>query len=211
MTVYYTLTFLLMVAEMATFCLLVMPLPFSVRRKMFTFFSENAFVAKLAYGLKISFIFVAILFLDAVQRMMRLSAKNDVAQNKEGIQDVRTETNFAARKFYAQRNLYLTGFTLFLSIIITRTFYILLDLVHVQDEYAKLKKSTATSSKNTIASKDQALQIEELKAQLSTLQSQDRDFANLKKQAKQQADEYDRLATKFNESTGADKSNKRVD
>jgi len=41
----------------------------------------------------------------------------------------------------AQRNIYLTGFTLFLSIILTRTFYILLDLVHVQGEYAELKKA----------------------------------------------------------------------
>ena len=40
----------------------------------------------------------------------------------------------------AQRNMYLTGFTLFLSIILTRTFYILLDLVHVQEEYSKLKQ-----------------------------------------------------------------------
>jgi len=210
MTVYYTLTFLLMAGEMATFCLLVLPLPFAVRRKLFTFLSENPLVAKFSYGLKISFIFVAILFVDAVQRMLRLSAKSDVSQSKEGIQDVRTETNFAARKFYAQRNLYLTGFTLFLSIILTRTFYILLDLVHVQEEYSKLKKSTATSSKSTIANKDQTAQVEDLKTKLSALQAKERDFDNLKKQAKQQADEYDRLATKFNEATGAN-SNKRTD
>ena len=40
----------------------------------------------------------------------------------------------------AQRNTYLTGFALFLSLVLTRTFYILLELVHAQDEYAKLKK-----------------------------------------------------------------------
>ncbi len=39
----------------------------------------------------------------------------------------------------AQRNTYLTGFCLFLSLVLTRTFYILLDLVHTQEEYAKLK------------------------------------------------------------------------
>lgn len=44
----------------------------------------------------------------------------------------------------AQRNMYLTGFTLFLSIILTRTFYILLDLVHVQGEYAELKKAVSS-------------------------------------------------------------------
>ena len=41
----------------------------------------------------------------------------------------------------AQRNVYLTGFCLFLSLVLTRTFYIILDLIHTQEEYAKLKKA----------------------------------------------------------------------
>ena len=41
----------------------------------------------------------------------------------------------------AQRNTYLTGFCLFLSLVLTRTFYIILDLIHTQEEYAKLKRS----------------------------------------------------------------------
>ena len=36
MTLYYTLVFLLLVAEMALFMLLIVPLPFTLRRKMFT-------------------------------------------------------------------------------------------------------------------------------------------------------------------------------
>jgi hypothetical protein len=45
----------------------------------------------------------------------------------------------------AQRNVYLTGFCLFLSLVLTRTFYIIQDLIHVQDEYAKLKKAVRLS------------------------------------------------------------------
>ncbi len=41
----------------------------------------------------------------------------------------------------AQRNTYLTGFTLFLSLVLTRTFYIVLELISAQEEYAKLKQS----------------------------------------------------------------------
>jgi hypothetical protein len=37
MTLYYTLVFLLLVAEMALFMLLIVPLPFTLRRKMFTY------------------------------------------------------------------------------------------------------------------------------------------------------------------------------
>ncbi|TVY18924.1 hypothetical protein LARI1_G003745 [Lachnellula arida] len=43
MTLYYSLVFLLLVAEMALFMLLIVPLPFTIRRKMFTFMSVALF------------------------------------------------------------------------------------------------------------------------------------------------------------------------
>jgi len=46
----------------------------------------------------------------------------------------------------AQRNVYLTGFCLFLSLVLARTFYIIQDLIHVQDEYAKLKTAVRSFS-----------------------------------------------------------------
>lgn len=39
--------------EMSIFMLLVVPLPFTVKRKLFTFISENPLVAKLQYGMKV--------------------------------------------------------------------------------------------------------------------------------------------------------------
>lgn len=51
------MTFMLLAAEMATFCLLVAPLPHAIRKKLFHFLSESPAVAKLAYGLKITFMY----------------------------------------------------------------------------------------------------------------------------------------------------------
>lgn len=45
--------FLMLVTEMALFMLLVLPLPFTWRRKIFTFISESPIVAKLQYGMKV--------------------------------------------------------------------------------------------------------------------------------------------------------------
>ncbi|KIJ64271.1 hypothetical protein HYDPIDRAFT_112252 [Hydnomerulius pinastri MD-312] len=210
MTIYYSLTFLLLAAEMATFCILVFPLPYTIRKKLFRFLAESPIVAKVAYGLKISFIFVGILFLDALQRMFRVTAESEMAKTGQGMPDVRAESNIAARKFYAQRNMYLTGFCLFLSLVLTRTFYIILDLIQTQEEYAKLKKATASNSKSAIASEDQAKQIEELKKKLAASEAKSRDFDIVKKQAAQNAEEYDRLATKYNEANGL-VSNKKSD
>ncbi|KAI0920599.1 hypothetical protein AcW1_002292 [Taiwanofungus camphoratus] len=206
MTVYYTLTFMLLAAEMATFCILVAPLPYGFRKRLFRFLSESPIVAKVAYGIKIAFIFVGILFVDAVQRMWRVTAEADVARSG-GTQDVRAETNFAARKFYSQRNTYLTGFCLFLSLVLTRTFYILLDLIHTQEEYAKLKQETAKSSRSQIASVDQTKLVEELQKKLD---ASVKEYGILKKQANQNAAEYDRLASELNAKTGA-VSDKKAD
>ncbi|KAL4065480.1 B-cell receptor-associated protein 31-like-domain-containing protein [Scleroderma yunnanense] len=176
MTIYYSMTFLLLAAEMVTFCFLVFPLPYTIRKRLFRFLSESFIVAKVAYGLKISFIFVGILFLDALQRVFRVDAEFEVFKRGQAVQDAGHESILAARRFYAQRNMYLTGFCLFLSLVLTRTFYIIVDLIHTQEEYAKLKKATANSSKNTVAVEDQAKQIEGLKKQLVESEAKSRDF-----------------------------------
>lgn len=53
MTLYYSLVFILLVVEMALFVTLIIPLPHSLKRKMFNFISESVIVAKLQYGLKV--------------------------------------------------------------------------------------------------------------------------------------------------------------
>ncbi|KAL0566581.1 Endoplasmic reticulum transmembrane protein 3 [Marasmius crinis-equi] len=203
MTIYYTLTFSLLAAEMATFCLLVAPLPYTVRKGLFRFLSESVIIAKLAYGVKISFIFVGILFFDALQRMFRITAEAEAAKaNNQHLGDVRAETNFAARKFYAQRNVYLTGFTLFLSLVLTRTFYVVLDYLHVQEEYAKV--STGADSKGAKGKGKGAVTASntDKDKEIATLKAQVRDFETLKSQAKSQADEYNRLADRYNKLSG---------
>ena len=92
----------------------------------------------------------------------------------------------------AQRNTYLTGFCLFLSLVLTRTFQILLDLIHTQEEYAKLKQDvrlacpfqphlltviqTSKTSRDQISSNDQGKQIAELKKKLAEAEAKTRDY-----------------------------------
>lgn len=53
--------------------LLILPLPFTWRKRMFRFISESALVAKLQYGMKITFIFILILFIDSVSLLFQCS------------------------------------------------------------------------------------------------------------------------------------------
>lgn len=69
---------------MVVFMTLIVPLPFTVKRKLFTFISENPLVAKLQYGLKITFIFILILFIDSVNRVYRVQVELSQAKYQGG-------------------------------------------------------------------------------------------------------------------------------
>jgi Bap31/Bap29 transmembrane region len=45
--------FLLLVFEMVVFMGLIVPMPFTMKRKLFTFLAESPIVAKLQYGMKV--------------------------------------------------------------------------------------------------------------------------------------------------------------
>ncbi|KAG7527974.1 hypothetical protein FFLO_06473 [Filobasidium floriforme] len=166
-------------------------MPFVMKKKMMHFLSENPIVAKIQYGNLDPFSFVAVLFVDAVQRMIKVAQEGQVAKEEKGVQDIRAETNHHARKFYAQRNLYLTGATLFLAVLLTRVFAIVLDLINSQEQLNQLK--TNTSKTAVAAGPNKALQTEvvTLKEQLA---AKDRDLAALKKQAGQNVSAFNELA-----------------
>ncbi|KAE8217312.1 hypothetical protein CF319_g8572 [Tilletia indica] len=193
MTLYYSIVFMLLVLEMAMFLVLILPLPFTARRKLFHFLATNSFIGQIQYGIKITFIFVAVLFVDAVQRMIKVMNEAQLAKQNKGASDVRTETNMAAKRFYTQRNMYLTGFTLFLSLILSRTHSLVVDLIKTQEENVSLKKSAGAKGITQGEKQQYETQIE-----------------TLKKQAKNQHDEYVRLSDELNAAKGQT-SSKRAD
>ncbi|PWN26190.1 B-cell receptor-associated 31-like protein [Jaminaea rosea] len=197
MTLYYGIVFGLLCFEVAMFMMLILPLPFAWRRGLFKFLANNPVVAKIQYGLKITFIFVGVLFIDAVQRMWKVTLEGDTMRESQGMRDSRTESNFHARKFYAQRNTYLTGFTLFLSLILSRTYSLITELITTQEELVAAKggKSTSTTGSSSALEKENA----DLK----------RDLANLKKQAGQQQTEYNRMGDELTAAKGQGVSSKK--
>lgn len=81
MTLYYSLVFALLVFEMVVFMSLIVPMPFVMKRKLLTFISENPLVAKLQYWIKITFVFVLVLFVDSVNRVYRVQLELASANN----------------------------------------------------------------------------------------------------------------------------------
>jgi len=203
MTLYYSLVFLLLVAEMSLFMLLIVPLPFTWRRKLFTFVSESPLIAKLQYGMKITFIFILILFIDSVNRVYRvqLELASDSNQQNRGTIIGPERMEVQARKFYSQRNMYLCGFTLFLSLILNRTYMMILDVLRLEEKVKKYESDPAAKGKDSgkLANAGSAGEIGKLK---KTIEEKDRDLATLKKQCEGLQREYNAMGDKYEKLSG---------
>ncbi|KAK4555968.1 Endoplasmic reticulum transmembrane protein 3 [Recurvomyces mirabilis] len=210
MTLYYSLVFALLVFEMAVFMALIVPMPFTVKSKLFTFISESPIIAKLQYGMKITFIFILILFIDSVNRVYRVQV--ELAQAKYqggGVAAVAGSERMEvqARKFYSQRNMYLCGFTLFLSLILNRTYVMILDVLRLEAEVKQYRGEKGGSSKTT-QKLNEAGNAGEISGLREELRKRDRDIEVLKKQAGGLSDEYARLGDQFHVSDGTPKKDK---
>ncbi|KAK7698091.1 Endoplasmic reticulum transmembrane protein 3 [Diaporthe eres] len=196
-------------AEMALFMFLIVPMPFSLKRRVFTFISENPIVAKLQYGLKITFIFILILFIDSVNRVYRvqveLSAVTEGGNNAQAIMG-HERLEVQARKFYSQRNMYLCGFTLFLSLILNRTYIMILEVLRLEEklkQYEGTDKNAKQSEK--LSQAGGAGEIAGLKRQLA---KKDQDIETLKKQAEGLHREYNELSEKVGNSDALPRKDK---
>ncbi len=100
-----------------------------------------------------------------------------------------------SRKFYSQRNMYLCGFTLFLSLILNRTYIMILETLRLEEkvkQYEGTDKGGKDSAK--LAAAGDAGEIARLKEELAR---KDRNIEVLKKQASGLHREYDALGEKF--------------
>ncbi|KAG5300625.1 receptor-associated protein [Histoplasma ohiense] len=197
MTLYYSLVFLLLVVEMVIFVGLIIPLPFTVKKKLFTFISESPIIAKLQYGMKITFIFILILFIDSVNRVYRVQLELSAYSKELGgagsaaLGSERMEVQ--ARKFYSQRNMYLCGFTLFLSLILNRTYTMILEVLRLEDKVKQLQGDKRAGGKESakLAEAGDAGEIGRLRKELA---ARERDIDALKKQAEGLSREYEKLS-----------------
>jgi B-cell receptor-associated protein 31 len=199
MTLYYTLVFMLLMFEMGLFVLLIVPLPFKIKRAIFTFISENPIVAKIQYWMKITFVFILILFIDSVNRVYRVQLELIAAteQNSKGAAAVmgHERLEVQARKFYSQRNMYLCGFTLFLSLILNRTYVMIIEVMRLEDKvrsYEGTKDDTKQAEKLAVAGKPG--ELAKLREELA---QKDRDLKTLRKQSEGLHKSYNDLGDEY--------------
>ena len=85
-----------------------------------------------------------------------------------------------ARKFYSQRNMYLCGFTLFLSLILNRTYVLILDILRLEEEVRMSRKTGNKGMEDYEKLKEQLKQKEkDLQAMKSQSEGLQREYNNL--------------------------------
>lgn len=97
-----------------------------------------------------------------------------------------------ARKFYSQRNMYLCGFTLFLSLILNRTYSMILEVLRLEERVKVLEGDKKAGGKDS-ARLAQAGDVGEIARLKEQLEAKDRDIETLKKQCEGLTREYHSL------------------
>lgn len=101
-----------------------------------------------------------------------------------------------ARKFYSQRNMYLCGFTLFLSLILNRTYVMILDTLRLEEK-VKLYEGDPKSKGKEADKLAQAGGAGEISSLRNKLAQKDRDIETLKKQSEGLSREYKNMGDQY--------------
>ena len=115
-----------------------------------------------------------------------------------------------ARKFYSQRNMYLTGFTLFLSLILNRTYMMILDVLRLEEKlrlYEGDSKADPNQDKDA-AKLDGRYRADAIGQLKRDIQKKDKEIEGLKSQSDGLRREYDSLSAKYNNLNPGDDSKK---
>ncbi|KAG2231139.1 hypothetical protein INT48_003347 [Thamnidium elegans] len=121
MALYYGIVFAILTLEVLTFFLFLLPIPTRWQKPVFRWLATSPSIAHAQYIMKVVFAFIFVLFLDAANTLKAfyevVNAEEENPAAALGSTDFRAQVGQAAKKFYAQRNLYLTGFTMLLLLL----------------------------------------------------------------------------------------------
>lgn len=181
-----SLVFGLLVAEMSFLLLLLLPLPHIVRVRILDFSAKLGQNKNFKVGLLFTTVLLGLQFTDCVNKLRRFYNIENPYFAQHNTQPQMANTllyDKLASKFYAQRNLYITGAVLYLELSINTVVSILRKLVFKENSYRELSKAAGSTD-----AEDE--QIRSLREEISRKET---DIATLKKQLNGLQSAYDGL------------------
>ncbi|KAJ3369195.1 hypothetical protein GGF31_005476 [Allomyces arbusculus] len=139
------LALVLLIAEIIVFLILALPMPRAVRKTITKFITQSWIVTKLVTAFRWTFIFLTLLFIDSFTRQYRMTQERAEAieeghyHHQHGNLGIITgDLDPRAKLYYAQRNMYMVGFSLFMMVVLDRYRAVLLELVRSEEQVAEL-------------------------------------------------------------------------
>ena len=112
-----------------------------------------------------------------------------------------------ARKFYSQRNMYLCGFTLFLSLILNRTYIMILEVLRLEAKVKRYEGDPKTVNKGE-QKLDEAGEAGEIGRLKNEIAKRDKNIEALKRQTDNLQREYGILGDTVSKPDGTPKKSK---
>ncbi|KOG98256.1 Yet1p [Saccharomyces eubayanus] len=185
MSLYFTALFLMLTVEMVMLFIFVLPLPFRIRRGIFSSYNQLTAKQQIKTVIVIMGGLVGLLFIDSWKRsQIRVSLYHNDNSGSMGSSAV-TPIQALASRAYNQRNMYISGFILYFSICIPTVMSIVKRLVKYQGliNEQKKQKLTKTSPRTEKVSKkaDSTKLEEQLKKKQISLEGLQKQVKNLEK------------------------------
>ncbi|KAI9294079.1 hypothetical protein K502DRAFT_317448 [Neoconidiobolus thromboides FSU 785] len=199
MALYHKFVFGLLVSEIITYIGLMIPLPNTMRQRMLVWIKNNV-ISRVQYTLKIVGVFIFILFIDSINGLNKALEKGEIT---EGTVDVRTDTSIQVKKFFAQRNVYLCGITMFLSFILNYTFEQIIELLNTKEKLTILESNAPNGSEISQKFDEQVKELDRLNDELLLAKEKSADFDNLKKKIDDQQKEYSKIQEEIKKAKAA--------
>ncbi|CAL9737903.1 endoplasmic reticulum transmembrane protein 3 [Monosporozyma servazzii] len=127
MSLYNTIIFGILVAEVIIFSLLALPIPSKYRKPLTLVLLKPFRISTVQITVKCILGFITLLFADSINKVYNIN-RNELGQLNGMVQGTE-KIEIMSRKFLQQRNMYLTGITLFLTFIVTKTFALVEELL----------------------------------------------------------------------------------
>ncbi|EDO18715.1 hypothetical protein Kpol_1055p72 [Vanderwaltozyma polyspora DSM 70294] len=174
MSLYNQLVFIILIVEIVSFTILSLPLPSKYRKPLTLLLIKPFQNEKIQTAIKCIIAFILILFIDSINKVYRID--NELKFNKlkgtngGGLVNSSDRVEIYSRKFLAQRNMYLTGITLFLTFTVVRTFNLVTELLKLKESYRSEKKTDSNKISTEIEETDD--EINRLKEKALLLQKE---------------------------------------
>lgn len=178
----YTIVFGFLLLEMLLFAVISLPLPPKIRRPLLEAINKPFHSPQFQIFFKCVLGFIFILFVDALNRMNRITSElhgiDAGTPGPGGVppQAIGSRTEIQSRRFYDQRNVYLCGLTLFLAIVVNRTYALVFELLEVKEKIAGVNSQAELDDLDLTDGKD----VKKLEARITDREDE---LARLRKQA----------------------------